>query len=385
MDIMPTTRSVTIQSLSELEVHLSAEVRKHLAEPYKALCSGVDNTEEDPSLLANQHLEQVLCAMKTPPRTSYCRVNRILANKDQVIKSLEQELQEWIVSCGAQDQLHVSVSPHKILEDVVAIDITSATTRETETLVDSKIPTVDNQQPVLFAKWPSRQKLGWPMTHRVVLCDRFCGEAVLRGSSIFVRGVVCADSGIASGETVAVYADIRDDTAPCLSRGLLLEQYSGTCVFLGIGTAACKRADMFNSSQGLGIQMSPLPWNRAGPILPPLHGMLATTAVFQNLPSVVVGHALQPAPGNVILDMCAAPGGKTSHLASVVHNQATIVACDKSRKKMVSARAWFERLGATCITPLALDSTDCVQPSLHSLAKDHTPWKSVPEVRTTWP
>ena len=49
-----------------------------------------------------------------------------------------------------------------------------------------------------------RIELGWPDSHRVIICDRFCGEAVLRGSEIFVRGIICADSGVRNGEEVAV-------------------------------------------------------------------------------------------------------------------------------------------------------------------------------------
>lgn len=43
--------------------------------------------------------------------------------------------------------------------------------------------------------------------------------------------------------------------------------------------------------------------------------------LLQNLPSVVVGHVLGPRPGERILDMCAAPGGKTTHIAALMANQ----------------------------------------------------------------
>ena len=102
------------------------------------------------------------------------------------------------------------------------------------------------------------------------------------------------------------------------------------------------------------------PGARVGPMLPPISGIKSSRLYFQNLPSVLVAHALDPQPGDVIIDMCAAPGGKTSHVASLVRNDATIIACDKSRKKMLTAQTMFREHGATCVTALALNTTACV-------------------------
>ena len=99
-------------------------------------------------------------------------------------------------------------------------------------------------------------------------------------------------------------------------------------------------------------------------MLPPLSGVLTDKMMLQNLPSVLVGHTLDPQPKDTILDMCAAPGGKSAHLASLVKNKATIVSCDKSRKKVLATKELFSRLGASCITPLVLDATKCVDSSL---------------------
>lgn len=170
-----------------------------------------------------------------------------------------------------------------------------------------------------------------------------------------------------------VYADVREASQRPVSRGLLLINYTGQCIFLGLGVARRSRTEMFTNNKGVAVEMSCCPEQRAGPALPPLSGIMSGKFMMQNLPSILVAHVLDPQPGDVIIDLCSAPGGKTSHVASLVKNNATIVACDKSRRKMVSAHKLFEELGATCITPLAWDSTCCV-------VRDGSERKSVEEV-----
>jgi len=61
---------------------------------------------------------------------------------------------------------------------------------------------------------------------------------------------------------------------------------------------------------------------------------------------------LDPQPGEDILDLCAAPGGKSTLLAQMVRNQARITAHDPSPARLRLLRENCRRLGAACVTPV---------------------------------
>lgn len=67
---------------------------------------------------------------------------------------------------------------------------------------------------------------------------------------------------------------------------------------------------------------------------------------IQNAASWLPVLALDPKPDEVILDVCAAPGGKTSHIAAITSNRAQIWANDSSKPRLAKLRANLERLGA---------------------------------------
>jgi 16S rRNA (cytosine967-C5)-methyltransferase len=59
----------------------------------------------------------------------------------------------------------------------------------------------------------------------------------------------------------------------------------------------------------------------------------------------LVSLLLDPKPDDLILDMCAAPGGKSTHIAQLLNNQGHIVAVDKYDAKIKMMKDNAERLG----------------------------------------
>ena len=65
----------------------------------------------------------------------------------------------------------------------------------------------------------------------------------------------------------------------------------------------------------------------------------------QELTSMIPPLWLKPKPKEVVLDMCAAPGGKTTHLSQLMSNTGLIIALDKDVKKNASMINNLQRMG----------------------------------------
>jgi len=66
------------------------------------------------------------------------------------------------------------------------------------------------------------------------------------------------------------------------------------------------------------------------------------------LNSALPVYALDPKPGEIILDMCAAPGSKTTQIAQATGDQAIIVANDRRLDRLTALVANLKRLGVAC-------------------------------------
>ncbi len=80
--------------------------------------------------------------------------------------------------------------------------------------------------------------------------------------------------------------------------------------------------------------------------------------VVQDPSAMLVASALNPQPGWRILDLCAAPGGKATHLAELANDQARIVACDRDAKRLEPLTATIARLGLNNIEVITLKDND---------------------------
>jgi 16S rRNA (cytosine967-C5)-methyltransferase len=77
----------------------------------------------------------------------------------------------------------------------------------------------------------------------------------------------------------------------------------------------------------------------------------------QSRASMLVARALDPAPGERVLDLCAAPGGKTTHLAALMGDEGEVVAVELDPRRAEELRANAGRLGASSVRVVVGDAS----------------------------
>jgi NOL1/NOP2/sun family putative RNA methylase len=167
-----------------------------------------------------------------------------------------------------------------------------------------------------------------------VRANKFASESVYQGANLYAPGVLQANKGIKPGDEV----EIRDP------RGLLV----------GIGTARMSAKEMITSTRGLAVEVT-LPKFKL-PSLSELESFKEGLFYAQSLPSMVVAHILEPSEEELIVDMAAAPGGKTSHIAQLLQNRGEIIGIDKSRNRLKKMEEELNRLGVKNVKLIRMDA-----------------------------
>lgn len=71
--------------------------------------------------------------------------------------------------------------------------------------------------------------------------------------------------------------------------------------------------------------------------------------------SQLIGYLVDPQPGERVLDACAAPGGKTTHLAELMGDNGELIVTDISVKGLEKLKHNVQRLGLISVRPFAVD------------------------------
>ncbi|KAF3836370.1 hypothetical protein F7725_028928 [Dissostichus mawsoni] len=269
---------------------------------------------------AESRFQRLLTCLSHPPSYTCVRASTHLAPLEEIRQKLGEELKKQQMCTSSEKEVSVQILPHPLIPDVLLLP-------------------VDGPRPVE------------QLSSEVVVGTQ-CGSAVLRGANVFVPGILASPKFMKAGDVVSVFSDLE---GRC-TRGAT--SFQGMRVFVGNGVAQIDRSGIFCTdvaAKGVGVRMvEPLYQS------PSFDGVLPNLAFLQNLPSVVVGHVLGPLPGERILDMCAAPGGKTCHIAALMRDQGEVVALEKIKNKIDRIRQNAKMLQLNSVKVYCFNSTKAV-------------------------
>ena len=77
----------------------------------------------------------------------------------------------------------------------------------------------------------------------------------------------------------------------------------------------------------------------------------------QDKASMLCAHAVSAQPGQTVLDLCAAPGGKSFTIAELMRNEGRLAAFDLYEKRVGLIRSGAERLGLSCVQAAVGDAS----------------------------
>lgn len=130
-----------------------------------------------------------------------------------------------------------------------------------------------------------------------------------------------------------------------------------------VNTLKGRREEVINQLHDEGIEASPTPFSPIGlrintpPALATWGPLQQGWLQVQDEAAQLVSLILAPKPGQRVLDLCAAPGGKATHLAELMQNQGEIRAVDVSPAKLQIVQENCQRLGISIVKTLAQDAT----------------------------
>ncbi|XP_066934831.1 tRNA (cytosine(72)-C(5))-methyltransferase NSUN6-like [Clytia hemisphaerica] len=273
-----------------------------------------ENVLEKLSNLYKLKKDEVKKILSTPPQSAVIRVNINLININDAIEVCKS----FLKNCDT----HYSVKIHPQIKDALIIE------------------------PKNFENKPE------PLQKEIIV-DSSCGTAVLRGADIFVPGVLAANSNVVAGDLVSVYCDVKKKC-----RKGFTKHFDGEKFYLGNGKALFSRWQLFEENDvdkndvcGVAIKMGESKFN-----LPSFHNLQPDLFFPQNLPSIIVGHLLDIEENDLVLDMCAAPGGKTSHLATLLR-KGKLISIDKTQNKVDRIKENLRKLKLNNVECHCYDST----------------------------
>lgn len=147
------------------------------------------------------------------------------------------------------------------------------------------------------------------------------------------------------------------------ARALMRANNERSPLILRVNSRRCTRDELLDRLQSRGIEATATSFSPQGIALPSV-GAVERIPGFpegyfqvQGEASQLVGYLLSPLPGERILDACAAPGGKTTHIAELMQDYGELIAVDISGRGVERICRNVFRLGLQSVRALRGDAS----------------------------
>ncbi|KAL3502535.1 hypothetical protein ACH5RR_036984 [Cinchona calisaya] len=317
------------------------------------------------------HFSRISTALTRPSCYSCIRVNTLKSVSDVVIDKLSTILEERGLQNGMSGVSNGDKDPKDLRKKSMEIGESADPARiyaHNNLVSKCQIPGLDH---VLFIEGSGPHSIDYGLSGgkspKEVIVSRKCAEAVLRGAQVYVPGVLACSAHVEKGDVVAVAVAVEQPGADGgwganITRGTILQgsqadpyYFERNGLYIGQGISMMSRAGIFRVSEGVAVDMNCRVFE-----LPSFHDLLEGEIFLQNLPSIIAACALDPQRGERILDMCAAPGGKTTAIAILMQDEGEVIAVDRSHNKVLDIKKLAAEMGLTCITSYKLDALKAV-------------------------
>lgn len=156
-----------------------------------------------------------------------------------------------------------------------------------------------------------------------------------------------------------------DQFGPAATRSLLLHNDSSAPLVVRVNSLKGTAGELVDLWEAGDVKARPISYapdalklSHVGRSVDSLPGYEQGRFVVQDPASQMIGPLLKVNHGDRVLDACAAPGGKTAHLAALAGNRIGVIAVEKDAKRLAATKTNLARLGVRCAQYVQGDSSN---------------------------